>query len=142
METKKQENIKYRKAYLTDTSFALELSDIFTANAGFLLENIVLLELYRHRLEQQYDLFYYKKSVEVDFVIYKNRKASALIQVCYDISNEKTLKREIRALVEASKELQAEQLLILTYDDTRTIEIDNLRIEVKPVYVWILENNA
>jgi len=135
---KKPESLKYKKSYLIDTSFALALSDNFSQNTGYLLENIVFLELLRRKSVENFDLFYYKKNLEVDFVIYKNNKVEQLIQVCYSLENEKTLKREINSLIQASSELNADKLIIISFSEKKKILIADKTIEVIPIYEWLL----
>ena len=137
---KKAESIKYRKSYLIDTSIALALCDNFTQNIGFIYENIVFLELMRRKTVENFELFYYKKNVEVDFVIYKNRTVETLIQVCYNMENDKTFKREVRSLIQASTELNVKNLIIISSTDNREIEIDGKVIKVVPIYEWLLGN--
>ena len=61
-------------------------------------------------------LFYYRtrNDKEVDFVTRKGSKVEQLIQVCYDMTSDKTRKRELDALDEAAKELQCDNLLVIT----------------------------
>ena len=61
-----------------------------------------------------------------------------LIQVCYDITNPKTFRREIAALVEASSELACKNLLIITWDKQEVIEIKGHKIDLLPAYKWLL----
>lgn len=135
---KKPESLKYRKSYLIDTVFASALSDNFSQNTGFLFENVVLLELFRRKSLNNFDLFYYKQQIEVDFVIYKNHFVEELIQVCYNLENEKTLKREIKSLVQASKELNSKKNSIITLNDKKIIETEGISIKIIPIYEWLL----
>jgi predicted AAA+ superfamily ATPase len=52
-----------------------------------------------------YELFYFKKNIEVDFVIYSNHLVQELIQVSLTLTETKTRSREIRALQMAAREL-------------------------------------
>ncbi|HPB24745.1 MAG TPA: ATP-binding protein [Bacteroidales bacterium] len=135
---KKQESIKYKKNYIIDTAFASAICSNLSQNSGYLLENIVLLELYRRKQTDNFDLFYYKKNVEVDFVLYKEHRAEALIQVCFDTADEKTRKREIRALIQAAEELKSDRLLILTFDEKQTVVEGGKTIKIIPVYEWLM----
>ena len=135
---KKAESIKYRKAYVIDTSFVMVLVDKFSQNIGYLYENIVFLELNRRKGTELFELFYYKKLVEVDFVVYKNQKVEALIQVCYNIDEPKTVKRETRSLIQASQDLNCDNLLLITANDKRTLEIDGKKIEIVPLFEWMI----
>jgi predicted AAA+ superfamily ATPase len=138
---KKIEQLKYRKIYVPDTAFVTSFSDAFTHNYGFLLENLVFLELYRRKVETDTELFYYKQDEEVDFVVTRNMQIQGLIQVSFDMSNEKTLNREIKALVNASNRLKLKKvnLTIITHTDERTIEIEGKTINVVPVGKWLLK---
>ena len=59
---------------------------------------------------------------EIDFVTRKGTKIEQLIQVCYDMSSEKTRKRELDALVEAAEELHCDNLLVITNSQEEKIE--------------------
>ena len=59
----------------------------------------------------------------------------------YDISNPKTYKREIDALVTASKETSCAELYLITDSIRETIDInEDVKINVVPAYQWLLEN--
>ncbi len=137
---KKQESLRYRKIYLIDTAFAEINGASPSANAGRLLENLVYLELARNSSHLQYEIYYYKKQIEVDFVIYSNRKILELIQVAYSISDPKTLKREVRALITAANELNPVKLTIITLEEKEEINENGVIIHVIPVTDWLLGN--
>jgi hypothetical protein len=61
-----------------------------------------------------------------------------LIQVCYDITNTRTLKRETDALAEASVELGCADLLLINWDREEIIEENGIRIQLLPAYRWLL----
>jgi len=135
---KKQETLRYRKLYLIDTAFSSVSGSSSTQNMGRLFENLIYLELRRRAETNGFELFYYKKNVEVDFVVYHNRKVMELIQVAYSVTDDKTLKREIRALLTARKELKTKKLTIITLDQKRDIELEGITINMIPVLEWIL----
>ena len=70
------------------------------------------------------DIFYYKtkSGKEVDFIIKKGLKITKLIQVCFDISDSKTKKREIQALLEGSQELDCQEMSLITYNEDERVE--------------------
>ncbi len=70
---------------------------------------------------------------EIDFVIRKGTKVERLIQVCYDMTSEKTRKRELDALVEASEELHCDNLLVITSSQEEEIEWKCKRIRIESV---------
>ena len=140
---KKQESLRYRKIYLTDTAFSELAGNSFTPNYGRLLENVVFLNLARNANRFNYELFYYKKQVEVDFVIYSNRKVLEIIQVAQTIKDSKTLKREIRALRSANNELKAKKLTIVTMDEKKVLsEKGSIPIHIVPVTEWLLSSES
>ena len=64
-----------------------------------------------------------------------------MYQVAYDISNPKTYKREIDALVTASKETSCAELYLITDSIRETIDInEDVKINVVPAHQWLLEN--
>lgn len=71
-------------------------------------------------------------------------KLMALLQnkvIRYDVSNPKTYKREIDALVAASKETFCTELYLITDSLRETINInEDVKINVIPAYQWLLEN--
>jgi predicted AAA+ superfamily ATPase len=127
---KKQESLRYRKIYLIDTAFANVPVSAISPNQGRLLENIVFLELFLNRL---------RDNVEVDFVIYRNRKVTELIQVTHNTTDPKTLNRELRALLSASKELNVEKLTIVTFNEQKKFNKDGKLINVIPVAEWMFQ---
>jgi len=136
---KKQEQLRYRKIYAVDPAFASVLSNNFSNNSGRILENIVFLELRRKATSMNYEVFYYKKQVEIDFVLYRNGRVIELIQVSESIKDKKTYNREVRSLIQGSSELESQELKIITEDEEFVIKQNGQRIEVIPVIKWLLE---
>ncbi|MDO8460208.1 MAG: ATP-binding protein [Nanoarchaeota archaeon] len=128
-----------RKAYLGDTGFMYAISG--KKDLGKLYENAVFLELKR-RLANNIEINYWKnkQGSEVDFVIREGLKVNEIIQVCYDITEEKTKSRELKGLVSCSKELRVNKGLIITkdFEDERTVE--GIKIKFIPLWKWLLEN--
>ncbi len=135
---KKQEQLRYRKVYAVDPAFISVLSDEFAGNVGRILENIVFLELRRKAILLKYEIFYFKRQFEVDFVIVSNGKVTELIQVSSSLMDKKTRNREVRALIQASSELKPKKLSIITEDEESLIVQDDQQIEVIPVIKWLL----
>lgn len=107
-------------------------------------ENLTAIYLYRQELYGSCRLSYWKsqQGEEVDFVIQSGTEIKSLIQVSFDISQPKTLKREIRALIKASKELKCDNLILVTESEERMIEADwygkKGTIRVVPLYKFLL----
>ena len=60
-----------------------------------------------------------------------------LIQVCWDISDEKTFNREIRGLKSAMDEFSITSGTIVTWDDEASLENN---INVVPIWKWLLND--
>lgn len=105
-----------KKVYVVDNGFVQSTAFNLSENLGRLLENQVFVELLRRGYIPGQTLFYYRtrNDKEIDFVIRKGAKVEQLIQVCYDMTSEKTRNREFNALVEAVKELRCDNLLVIT----------------------------
>lgn len=105
-----------KKVYVVDNGFVQSTAFNLSENLGRLLENQVFVELMRRGYTPGQTLFYYRtrNDKEIDFVTRKGTKVEQLIQVCYDMTSEKTRKRELDALVEAAEELHCDNLLIIT----------------------------
>ncbi|MBS3114961.1 ATP-binding protein [Candidatus Woesearchaeota archaeon] len=130
-----------RKIYLIDNGFITALSSKFSKNLGRLYENLIFLELKRKlSSDPKQDAYYWRnqQKEEVDFVIKQGLKVKQLIQSCYEISDYDTKKREIRALVKASKELKCNNLLIITEDKEGEEKIEGKKIKYTPLWRWLL----
>ena len=129
-----------KKIYSIDTGLSKRVSFEVGKRIGDMLENIVYLELKR-----RYEEIYYFKTAqgyEVDFLIKKHEQITHLIQVSKTLSDEKTKKRELRALVKASAELKHSQdinLLLLTMDKSYTEILGDKTIEVVNIVEWLLK---
>ena len=137
---KEQENSP-RKVYPIDTGLVNAISFRLMENKGKLMENLVAIELYRERAKKSLtEIYYWKDSFgrEVDFVVKEGLKVKQLIQVCWDISNEETKKRELKSLLKASKELKCRNLLVITEDYEHEEIIEKRKIIYKPLWKWLL----
>ena len=140
-----KDQIQYpKKIYFIDNVFINSISTKFMNNFGRLYENLVAIELKR-RGEKSY---YWKntKKEEVDFIIKKDTEISQLIQVCYDITDPDTKKRELKALLKASKDLKCSNLLIINQnyfgeEDAKWFGIKG-KIKYIPLWKWLLKEDA
>ncbi len=131
-----------KKIYFIDNVFINSISTKFMSNFGRLYENCVAIELKRRKKE-----FYYWKNTEreeVDFVIKNNTKIGQLIQVCYDITDPDTKKREIKALLKAGRDLKCNNLLVINkdYENKEKLEWFGIKGKIKfiPLWKWLLED--
>lgn len=123
-----------KKVYIVDNGFVQSTAFNLSENLGHLLENQVFVELLRRGYIPGQTLFYYRSrnDKEVDFVTSKGTKVEQLIQVCYDMTSEKTRKRELDALVEAAEELHCDNLLVITNNQQEPIEWNGRKVSIIP----------
>ena len=126
------------KLYAIDVAMMNQRNNAFAGeNLGWRLETIVLLHLIRKCKNEGWDVYYLNdRSGECDFVVCDGNRVLQCIQVSYDISSEKTRKREINGLLLAHRQTKCENLLLLTDHQYEELEIDGLHIHIKPVYEW------
>jgi hypothetical protein len=130
-----------KKAYVVDNGFITSKAVQHSPNTGKLMENLVFTELVKRGNESNREIFYYRtrNDREIDFAVKKGTEIVELIQVCYEVSNQDVEQREIKALVEAGKELNVTKLSVLTWNEKRTVEKDGLSIHFKPLWEWLTE---
>lgn len=140
---KSKERIRNVKAYIIDPGLQNNRDNAFAAdNIGWRLENVVFIELQRRCANDFLDIYYYKESArtkEIDFVICNQDKAIELIQVAYDINNEKTFNRETSSLIKASASLSCDKLTLISFSPSRTMTIDGKTIRIVSAIDWLLE---
>lgn len=139
--TKSKIRVRSEKVYTVDVAMMDRRIDAMAGeNLGWRLETQVYLELLRRNRPIARDIFYFRerKGVEADFVVCQDNHVQEIYQVSYDISREKTLKRELRGLLGASQSTKCDNLFLLTDYERRTIEVSGKTIKVLPVYEWLL----
>ncbi|MCQ2091598.1 MAG: ATP-binding protein [Fibrobacter sp.] len=129
-QAKLQEKESNRKYYFIDNGIlALFLMDPQTS----LLENVVAIELRKRYGNSCF--FYNANGYEVDFYIPDEGIA---IQACYALDKPETYERELNALVKFAKAFSVKKLLIITKDESKTLEKDGFEIECISVANWLL----
>lgn len=98
-----------------------------------LLENLCAINLYK-RYGKGVD--YFNRNIEVDFYVPDEKLA---IQASFRMSEEATLEREIKALVALHGLYETQRNLIITYEDEGIMERDGIKIEIIPVWKWLLD---
>jgi len=131
-----------KKIYLCDNGFILAKAFRFSQNIGKLMENLVFLQLLRKGYRPNIDFFYYKtrNNREVDFIMRKDTEIKELIQVCYNLQEINVKEREIKSLIEAGRELNCFNFLIITWDEEREETYKNKTIKYIPLWKWLLES--
>ncbi len=100
---------------------------------GNALENLVFTELQRRGMQPAYGLT--SEGHEIDFVVHEPDGHPLAIQVCADVSDPKTLQREVRSLLETDKQSRR---LILTLHHEQTVREGSLTIDILPAWKWLL----
>jgi len=128
-----------RKVYFIDNGFITSLSTRHSQNMGRLYENLTAIELLRRQKLGNTAIYYWKdrRGNEVDFLIKDELTVKQLIQVCYDIDDYDTRKRELNALVKASKEVHCNNLLVLTQEYEQKEKIKDKTVTFIPLYKWL-----
>ena len=137
---KMKDQMQYpRKVYFVDVGF-LNISNKFSHDYGRKYENIVYLHL-RRKVKSPDEIYYWKNAQheEVDFVLKPGLKVKQLVQVCYDISDYDTKKREIKALLKGSSELKCNNLIVITEDLEKKESIKGKTIKYIPLWKYLLE---
>lgn len=98
-----------------------------------LLENLCAINLYKRYGK---GVYYFNRNIEVDFYVPDEELA---IQASFRMSEEATLEREIKALVALHGLYETQRNLIITYEDEGTMERDGIKIEIIPVWKWLLD---
>ncbi len=140
--SKSKLRVTQEKLYAVDVALMNMRENAFVGeNLGWRLETIVLLHLVRHCSYEGWDVYYLReRSGECDFVVCDGNKVLQCIQVSYDISNEKTRKRELNGLLLAYRQTKCANLLLLTDHVYEETEIEGIPVVIQPVYEWVLSH--
>jgi predicted AAA+ superfamily ATPase len=140
---KSKERIRNPKAYVVDTGMQGNRSNALAPeNLGWRLENVVYIELLRRCAYDFYDVYYYKpdnRAKEIDFVICDKNKVMELIQVAYEIDSQRAYDRETSALIKASGALSCDNLTLISFSQTRDVEIEGKTIHIISALEWLLK---
>lgn len=138
----KKQNRNPRKIYCADNGLVSQVGFNFSLNSGRFLENLVFLELKR----KFGGVYYHSGEYECDFAVTeKSRRGkeriSRVFQVCYNL-NQDNEKREIEGVLEAMEKYKLTRGTILTHNQADTISRGDKRINVLPVWRWMIEEKA
>lgn len=99
-----------------------------------LLENLVAINLWNKYKDR---LFYLKgKNFDADFFV---EETGEVIQVAYSVENISS-ERETKSLAAAAKSVkEAKRFIIITYEEEKKLNVDDIKIEVIPVWKWLLK---
>lgn len=129
------------KVYPVDVALMNNREDAFVGeNLGWRLETLVFHELIRKYKVTGHDIYYYReRGGECDFVVCLGRKVIVLVQVSYDITSPKTLKRELAGLILAAKKTNCQNLLLITDNVNTDILHNGYNIAVRPAFDYFLQ---
>lgn len=105
---------------------------------GRFLENAVFLHLRTLRQE----IYFHKDKKECDFVLRQGNRIVQAIQVTTSLVDSEVKKREIGGLVEAMQAYDLHEGIILTENETDSIEIEQFLILVLPIWKWLLQHGS
>jgi len=135
---KLREQIKSpKKLYACDTGIINAVKFKTTPDIGKVIENATAIELLRRGKE--YYSYKTKDGKEVDFVVKEGLEITQLIQVCYDISQPATKKRELAALAKTARETGCDNLLVITWDYENKETSEHGDIIYMPLGKWLLQ---
>ncbi len=131
----KQQYTYPRKVYCVDTGMRNAVSFSFSRDTGRLMENIVYL-----KLRKTGDIYYWRdRGADVDFVVKRGTKVVNIIQTCYDLSDEKTRKREKFSLLKALRHFHLKKGTVISWDKEDKEREDGMTVEYRPLWKWLLE---
>ena len=131
-----KKQIQYnKKCYIIDPALIYTIGFRVSDDKGRLLENIVFI----HLKMMDKEIYFHKEKKECDFIIRQNNRIIQAIQVTTNLSDKKVKEREINGLVEAMNTYNLNKGLIITENEEETIEIDDIKIKVIPIWKWLLE---
>ncbi|OGU74718.1 MAG: AAA family ATPase [Ignavibacteria bacterium RBG_16_34_14] len=125
--------VNAKKVYAIDTGLVRANSASFSQDKGRMLENVVFIHLKR----QGREVFYFKKDNECDFISRDAGKKLELYQVCFEL-DEDNKDREINGMLSAMDYTRSKNGTILTLNQTDELDFDNKKINVKPVWQWLM----
>jgi len=125
--------------YAIDNGLRNLVSFKFSQDSGWLYQNIVANLLIKRFGKGK--IFYWMSTTkeEIDFVVKPGLRVQQLIQVCYNIADPITKKREVTALIKASKELKCSNLLVITENYESEEKVDSKKIKYFPLWKWLLQ---
>ncbi|MCF6147712.1 MAG: ATP-binding protein [Candidatus Kuenenia sp.] len=126
-----------KKVYAYDIGVIHAVKFKTAPDEGRLIENMAAIELMRREKIP----YYYKTrdGKEVDFAIKEGLRVSQLLQICYNVDNDKTKKREITALSKVADETACDNLTVLTWDYEEKETFGGKEIHYLPLWKWLIK---
>ena len=129
-----------RKVYATDVGLANSIGFRFSENLGRLIENLVAIRLKKEQsLNPNLEIYYWKNNTkEVDFLIKDGLEVKQLMQVCWNINDYETRRRELKPLREALKEFNLKEGIVITENYEAKEKINGKTMKFIPIWRWLL----
>jgi predicted AAA+ superfamily ATPase len=126
-----------RRIFAIDNGLLNAVIYRFTNDRGKAVEQIVYWELRRRNNE----IFFLKNGFECDFLIksYETRQKE-VIQVCVDMSEPTTRKREIKGLLAACRIAGLESGVVVTMEEQDEFVVDGIGVRLVPLVHFLLES--
>ena len=135
--SERQRMVNPRKAYPVDAGLIPLFDRTGRANLGHALETAVLVELERRGFEVTYVRT--PAGYEVDFLVRSPEGDQELIQVCADLADPGTARRELRALVAAGEQFADAGQRLLTMGGGEVPSPIPEGVVVQTAYEWMLD---
>ncbi len=135
----KKQFVAPKKIYCIDSGLINTIGFKFSEDKGRIMENVIAVELKRRTQKNKQEIFYWKnhQQNEVDFIIKKEKKIQQLIQASYINSKEEIKERETKSLIKASKALNCNNLLVITWNYETKKTIKKQKINFIPLWKWL-----
>lgn len=135
-DSERRRRVNPRKCYPIDTGLIPVFDRSGKANLGHALETGIYIELLRKGAEISY--LRTTNGYEVDFHVRYPEGTEALIQVCVNLDDLDTMRREIRALHDAAQEYPQAGLFLITLTPPAQTDIPE-NITVSTAVDWLLQ---
>ncbi len=133
----KEQHIRSRKIYPIDTGLFNLMRPSPASDIGKMYEISVF-----HKLKYEgKEIYFYKdeNGKEVDFVVRNGDRIVKAIQVSYDMSDDRTYRREVESLFSAMDKFDLKESIIVSQDNGDTIERNNKKIRVVSLLDFLLD---
>jgi len=133
----KVQMVNPKKIYCIDNGFIKTNTVSFSDDHGRLLENMVFMQLRR----MSHEIYYFSEKNECDFVVFKQKKLIALIQVCWQLDQD-NMDRELSGLKEAMDYFDLSKGYIITAHQSDSFVVGSKSVFAKPFHEWVLDHDA
>jgi uncharacterized protein len=130
----KQQQVNPKKVYVLDPGFFWIAATRLSQDLGRVLENLVFIDL----ILREKTVMYTKGRQETDFLATSSDGHRQVIQVCLDMSDNGTRKRELRSLNMAMEEEELDQGLVVTASEHGEEGIGSRTAHITPFWRWTM----